>query len=260
MKPESLGDFLAWKPPAITQLIGSGILIPQGKIILFGPYKSWKSMTAIDLSFKLACGKPWLGFPTVLSTVLVIQLEIPKAAYQKRVNKYCFGNQLSPLNNLFFITTRNLKLDKGWGVALLEQWIAETKANIVVVDPIFKVVSGRLTDEFDVRQFTDRLDDVIEKHQVSFILIHHEGKDWVIEGERYDRGADAAFGSAVFGWWCDSSIELRAELEGSNRIDVSFPLLRLSEDEIKPIKVSINRSNLVFTNHTEHIKEDYNGT
>ena len=176
MKPESLGDFLAWRPPFITQLIGNGILIPQGKIILFGPYKSWKSMTAIDLAFKLSnakaqvmidafqdflhsvtaidlafklsSGKPWLGFKTTLSTVLVIQLEIPKTEYQKRVNKYCFGNKLSPLNNLFFVTIRNLKLDKGWGVEMLNQWITETKAQVVIIDPIYKVVSGHLTSIF----------------------------------------------------------------------------------------------------------------
>lgn len=247
MRPESLQDFLAWKAPYIRQLIGNGILIPQGKIILFGPYKSWKSMTSIDLAFKLATGKPWLGFPTTLSTVLVIQLEIPKAAYQERVRKYALGNKLSPLTNLYFLTIRSLKLDKGWGIALLDQWITEIKPQVIIVDPIFKVISGRLTDEYDVRQFTDRMDEVIDKHKVSLILIHHEGKDWIIEGERYDRGADAAFGSAVFGWWCDSSIELRTESEGSNVVDVSFPLLRLAEDDIKSFKVEIDRSNLVFT-------------
>lgn len=205
-------------------------------------------MTAIDLAFKLSTGKPWLGFKTTLSTVLVIQLEIPKAAYQKRIQKYALGNKLSPLNNLFFITIRNLKLDKGWGLALLDQWINEIHPQVIIIDPIFKVVSGRLTDEYDVRQFTDRMDEVIEKHKASIILIHHEGKDWIVEGERYDRGADAAFGSAVFGWWCDSSIELRTESEGSNLVNMSFPLLRLAEDDIKPIKVEINRSNLVFIN------------
>ena len=247
MKPESLQDFLAWKPPHIRQLIGNGILIPQGKIIIFGPYKSWKSMTSIDLAFKLATGKPWLEFPTVLSTVLVIQLEIPKAAYQERVRKYAFGNKLSPLTNLYFMTIRSLKLDKGWGLALLDQWIDEIKPQVIIIDPIFKVISGRLTDEYDVRQFTDRMDEVIDKHKVSIVLIHHEGKDWIVEGERYDRGADAAFGSAVFGWWCDSSIELRTEVEGGNVVDISFPLLRLAEDDIKSFKVKIDRSNLVFT-------------
>ena len=248
MKPESLQDFLAWRPPHIQELIGNGILIPQGKIILFGPYKSWKSMTAIDLSFKLASGKPWLGFKTTLSTVLIVQLEIPKFAYQQRITKYTFGNKLNPATNLYFMTIRNLKLDKGWGLAMLEQWIAEVKPQVVIIDPVFKVVSGRLTDEFDVRQFTDRMDEIIDKHHVILILIHHEGKDWVIEGERYDRGADAAFGSAVFGWWCDSSIELRTDYEGSNRITMNFPLLRLAQDDIKPIVVEVDRSTLVFTN------------
>ena len=245
-KPESLTDFLAWRSPFVHQLIGNGILIPQGKIILFGPYKSWKSMTAIDLSFRLATGQPWLGFHTQLSTVLVVQLEIPKFAYQQRVQKYALGNKLNPANNLFFITIRNLKLDKGWGLALLDQWITQTNAQVVIIDPIFKVVSGRLTDEYDVRQFTDRMDEVIEKHKVSIVLIHHEGKDWIVDGEHYDRGADAAFGSAVFGWWCDSSIELRTESESSNIVEYNFPLLRLAEDDIPSFKVRINREDLTF--------------
>lgn len=254
-KPESLADFLAWRPPHIEYLIGNNILIPQGKIMLFGPYKSWKSMTGIDLSFKLASGKPWLTFPTTLSTVLVIQLEIPKAAYQKRVNKYVFGNKLNPSHNLFFITTRNLKLDKGWGAALLKQWIAETNAQVVIIDPVFKVVSGRLTDEYDVRQFTDRMDELIEDTKVSLVLIHHEGKDILVEGEVYDRGADAAFGSAVFGWWADSTIELRAKYEGSNVVDIKFPLLRLAEDEIKPMTFMVDRGTLVFNIIKKEVSE-----
>ena len=243
--PESLPDFLAWKPPFTKQLIAGGLLIPQSRMILFGPYKSWKSMTAIDISFKLAGGKPWLGFPTTASRVLVIQLEIPKAEYQKRVQKYALGNHLNP-SNLNLVSIRNLKLDKGWGIALLDKWITQTKAQIVVIDPIYKVVSGRLTDEYDVRQFTDRMDEIMDRHSVSLILIHHEGKDWVVEGERYNRGADAAFGSAVFGWWCDSSIELRTESEGSNVVNYSFPLLRLAEADIQPFKVVINREDLTF--------------
>jgi len=123
---------------------------------------------------------------------------------------------------------------------------------------MFKVVSGRLTDEYDVRQFTDRMDEVIEKHRISLVIIHHEGKDWIVEGERYDRGADAAFGSAVLGWWCDSSIELRTEQEGSNKVDIRFPLLRLAEDEIPPMKIQINRNNLVFNVIEKGVKEDYN--
>jgi len=203
-------------------------------------------MTAIDLSFKLASGKPWLGFPTVASTVLVVQLEIPKHGYQERVEKYSIGNKLTP-DTIYFHSVRNLKLDKGWGIAQLEEWIQYTHAQVVVIDPIYKVVSGRLSDEYDVRQFTDRMDEIIDKHKVSLVLIHHEGKDLVIEGEKYDRGADASFGSAVFGWWCDSSIELRSDGEGSSIVEYRFPLLRLSQTDIQPFKVSINRDNLVFT-------------
>jgi len=249
-KPESLTELLSWKAPYITNLIGNGILVPQGRLIIFGPYKSWKSMTAIDLSLRLASGVPWLGFPTTASSVLVIQLEIPKYSYQMRVQKYVLGNKLNP-TNIHFMNIRNLKLDKGWGLTLLENWIQQTGAQIVVIDPIYKVVSGRLTDEYDVRQFTDRMDEIIDKYKVGLVLIHHEGKDLIIEGERYDRGADASFGSAVFSWWCDSGIELRAQYVGSNIVEYRFPLLRLAQNDIPSFKVTINRSNLVFEKHEE---------
>lgn len=247
MNPESLAEFLSWKPPYIKEIIGNRLLIPQGKMIIFGPKKSWKSMTSIDLAFKLATGHRWLGFRTTQCRVLAIQLEIAKFAYQERVTKYAMGNKLSPLDNLFFMSTRNLKLDKPWGVELLKQWITYTRAEVVIVDPAYKVISGRLTDEWDVRQFTDRMDEVAEVMNVAIVIVNHEGKFWLVDGEKYDRGADAQFGSDVFGWWCDSSIELKAEYEGSNKVHVRFPLLRLSPDDIKPIDMVIDRSNLVFS-------------
>lgn len=247
LRPESLTDFLAWKPPHIKQLVGCGLLIPQGKAILVGKYKSWKSMTAIDLGFKLASGQRWLGFPTHMSTVLAIQLEIPKFAYQERVLKYVLGNKLNP-SNLYFITAPTLKLDKGWGIAQLDAWINEIHPQVIIIDPIYRVVTGRLTDEYDVRQFTDRIDDIIERHKVSVVLVHHEGKDMIVEGERVDRGADASFGSAVFGWWAQTLIELRkVGGDNSSTIQVSFPLTSLAVEELKPLTVEINRDNLVFT-------------
>jgi len=256
MKPESLSEFLAWKPPVIRYYVGKGLLVQEGKMILFGAYKSWKSMTAIDLAFRLATGTPWLGFQTSKATVLTIQMEIPKFEYQKRVNKYAFGNQLAPMDNLYLVTAPALKLDKGWGVALLDQWICDCRPQVVIIDPVYRVVSGRLTDEYDVRQFTDRIDELINKHHISVVLVHHEGKELIVEGERYDRGADASFGSAVFGWWAQTSVEVRkVGGENSSTINVRFPLTSLADEEVKPITVDINRNNLRFT-----IKEDGNGT
>ena len=131
-EPESLQEFIAWKPPYIRQVISHGILVPQGRMELFGPKKSWKSMAAIDLGFRLSTGTPWLGFNTVKSTVLLIQLEIPKFAYQERVIKYATGNKLSPMTNLYLHTTRNLKLDKGWGIQLLDRWVDNIKPQILI--------------------------------------------------------------------------------------------------------------------------------
>ncbi len=245
-KPESLGQFLAWRAPHIKTLIGANILIPQGKLILCGAYKSWKSMTAMDMAFCLSSGRPWYGFNTTQSTVLVVQLEIPKYAYQDRVIKYFRNHEGQPIDNIYFVHTRNLKIDKTWGRDTLKYWIDVTGAQIVVIDPAYKVISGHLIDEYDVGRFTDTIDEIIEEKKVSFVIVHHEGKSMYVEGEKVDRGADASYGSAKFGWWTDTQINLRTQQEGGNVIDMSFPLLRLAVNDIKPFTFKVNRDTLEF--------------
>ncbi len=245
-QPESLGQFLTWRAPRIRTIVGSNILIPQGKLILCGAYKSWKSMTAMDLAFCISQGRPWFGFTTTQSNVLVVQLEIPKAAYQDRVIKYFKHHEGQPIDNLFFLSTRLLKLDKGWGKNLLKQWIDMTQAQIVVIDPIYKTVSGHLIDEYDVGLFTDAIDEIIEEKKVTFILVHHEGKGTYVEGEKLDRGADASYGSAKFGWWVDTQIGLKTQMQGGNVIDISFPLLRLAVNDIPSFTYEVSRETLEF--------------
>ena len=246
-KPESLGQFLAWKPPHIRTLIGSNLLIPQGKLLLVGTYKSWKSMTAMDMGFCISQGRPWFGFPTTKSTVLMVQLEIPKFAYQDRVIKYFTHHDGIPIDNIYFVTTRLLKLDKKWGKDILKTWIDMTQAQVVIIDPIYKTMSGHLIDEYDVGLYTDAIDEIIEEKKVSFIQVHHEGKSTYVEGERIDRGADASYGSAKFGWWVDTQIGLKPKHEGSNIVDISFPLLRLAVNDIPSFTYEVSRETLNFT-------------
>jgi len=256
-KPESLGQFLIWKPPFIRTLIGSNILIPQGKLILCGAKKSYKSMTSMDMSFCLSAGRPWFGFPTVKSTVLVVQLEIPKFAYQDRVKKYFFNHEGQPIDNLFFQHTRNLKLDKPWGRDTLKTWIDTCQAQIVVIDPAYKVTSGHLVDEFDIGKLTDTLDEIIEEKKVSFIIVHHESKDiYTTDGVKINRGADASYGSAKFGWWVDTQINLDRRGEHGSTIDISFPLLRLATNDIPPFTFKVDRDTLKFSMEVKEVQHE----
>lgn len=245
-KPESLGQFLAWKPPHIKTLIGANILIPQGKLILCGAYKTWKSMTAMDMAFCLSMGRPWFGFPTNISTVLVVQLEIPKFAYQDRVQKYFQYHVGQPLSNLHFVTTRLLKLDKSWGKDILKTWIDMTQAQVVFIDPIYKTISGHLVDEHDVGIWTDNIDEIIDDKKVTFVSVHHESKPMYAEGVQINRGPAASYGSAKFGWWTDTQIELETQSPGSNIVDISFPLLRLAVNDIPSFTYEVDRDTLEF--------------
>lgn len=237
-------ELLNWQPPKVTYIIDKGILVPQTKMILFGRFETWKSMIAMHTSFCLATGKPWFGFTTLPTTCYTLQIEIPKAQYQKRVAKYCKGNNTYP-NNIFFRTEYYIKLDQGYGVNDLTKDIEQAMPQVIILDPVYKVVSGRLTDEYDTRKFLDRMDILMDKYKFALILIHHDRKPQVIGGEIYQSAMDI-FGSSIFIDWCDTAIRtIKGGVDGE--VIMSFEKVRhAEEEEIKPITVKINRDNLTF--------------
>ena len=76
--PQSLQTILSQPPNYPRALIGGGLLFASTKMIIYGRYKSLKSMLGLDMAFSLASGTSWLGFdpPKDGSKVLYLQLEI----------------------------------------------------------------------------------------------------------------------------------------------------------------------------------------
>jgi len=244
VKAETLQELLAWQPPKITYIIDKGILVPQTKLIIFGRWQTWKSMIAMHTGFCLATGRPWFGYNTVQTTNYSLQIEIPKPEYQKRVAKYCYGNGISS-DNIFFRTEYYIKLDQGYGLDDLTKEIEEAKPQVVIIDPIFKIVSGRLTDEYDMRKFMDRMDALMGTYKFALILIHHDRKPQIVGGEIYQSASDI-FGTSVFIDWCDTAIRT---MEGGvdGEVIMQFEKVRHAEEEqIKPMTIRIDRRNLTF--------------
>jgi len=246
MKADSLSELLAWEPPPIIPIIAGGLLLPQTKMFLYGRYKSWKSMIAIHTAFCIAGGKPWFGFRTTATTTLMLQVEIPKVQYRNRVHKYAQGNNITKLDNLHFLTESYIKLDKGFGCSSLEQEIVRLKPGVVIVDPLFEVVSGRLTDEFDMRQFTDRMNMLMNKHHFALIIIHHDRKPQIFEGQSVNLGSQDMFGTVYFLGWCDTAIKIEPQ-QTDAEVRMVPDVVRHAEDELKPFMVAVDRKTLRFS-------------
>jgi hypothetical protein len=253
MRADSVGDLYRWNPPPIIPIIEE-IMFPQNKVFIYGRYKSWKSMLAMHTGYCLAQGTPWFGFNTTKSVVLVVQCEIQKYQYKIRSDKYADGNQLSDKlakriaceENLHIASEPYIKLDQGFGYQALEAEIYRLHPTVIIIDPLYKVVSGRLSDEWEMRKFTDRVDMLIDKHKVSVIIIHHDRKEQIQEGQVMNRGSQEMYGTVFFQGWCDSSVRLEVQDGNENEVDVIPDILRNAQQDIKPFRVAIDKKTLQF--------------
>jgi len=243
MKADTLKELLEWTPPHQDYIIDRGILAPQTKLIIFGRFQTWKSMIAMHTGFCLATGRPWFGFKTKQSAVYSLQTEIPKPEFQKRIHKYCLGNQTYP-DNIYLRTEHYIKLDEAYGNDDISKELEESLPQVLIIDPLYKVMRGRLTDDYDARRLIDRLDLLIAKYKVAIILVHHDRKPIVVDGAIQQSAMDM-FGSSIFIDWCDSSIRVNP-LKADGEVVLTFEKARNAEEELKPLQIKVNRNDLTF--------------
>ena len=253
MEPQRLDNFLAWEPNYPEAVIGSGLLYPQNKAIIYGREKSFKSMAALDLSMALTTSRPWHGFEVKGEhTVLYLQMEIPHPLLHKRLVKMheawgdLYVGSQRMREHLYVWTEPFLKLDVPAGIAVLVKALKELKPTVVILDPLYKVLTGNILDPNSARAFTDSLDLLINQYQFSLILIHHTRQSTA--DEQTNGAAEDMLGSSVFRWWADTIIKVvkKGERDRKAQIELSFDLVRHAEDLIEPREVIFDREDLLF--------------
>jgi len=242
MPIENIYDLINWKPPDIKSIISEGVLLPENRMIIFGPAKSWKSMLSIHTAFTLATGEPWFNYKTSKSVVFIFQVELPKNVFRDRVIKYAKGrfgsypNNLPP--NILFESEHYTKLDTSFGMAMLDKELEEVRRRfpdlplVLILDPLYKLMSGHITDEYDVRRILDNLDELRKKHSMSIIIIHHSRLTRLdASGNIIDLGPEEAMGSSYLNNWTDTMIQVKLlnPHTGADKTEMSFVLVRHGE-------------------------------
>jgi RecA-family ATPase len=240
VEPQSLTNFLSWKPPNLTPIIDKGILYEGSKAILYGRYKSLKSMIALDFSMKLMQGKPWIGFktPEEGQTVLHLQLEIAHPLLHKRVVP--MARETTPKKDVYFWTEHYMKLDDSVGFNQLHEQLEKIRPNVLVIDPVYKIIKGNPLDAHAVQLLFDNLDKLIAEYNLAILLISHTRKG------AYDdplSGSDDLLGSVLYSAWADSIIKVERKAHGL--LEVKFEVIRHAEEEINSVMVKMDE-NLQF--------------
>lgn len=238
---QSYQDIMLWRPPPVKDVIGGGILYEGTKLVIFGLPKRHKSVVAQQLAFCVAVGTQWLGFPTERMVVGYVQGEVPRPMFRLRTLKMG-RNQTVPDGYLYFMTDMTLKLDRDSGMKDLCHNIETIKAQLLIVDPIWKFTSG--SEEANLLHFTDNMDYLIKHYGMTIVLIHHARKEKsTMAGDVIDQGGSELRGP-VLEAWADGIIRIRGDIESDERT-LDFEL-RHAEQFVPRMDIKLDRSRLWF--------------
>ncbi|MBO0962001.1 AAA family ATPase [Neobacillus sp. MM2021_6] len=207
--PESLTDYWDHMPELAPPLI-EGVLRQGHKMLMAGPSKAGKSFALIELSIAIAEGTKWLGWPCTKGKVLYVNLELDRASALHRFKDVYQALGLRP-NNINNIDIWNLRgksvpMDK-LAPKLIRR--AQKKNYIaVIIDPIYKVLTGDENSADQMAHFTNQFDKIATELGSSVIYCHHHSKG--TQGNK--KSMDRASGSGVFARDPDALIDL-VELE-----------------------------------------------
>jgi hypothetical protein len=122
-----------------------GVLHLGGKLVCGGGSKSFKTWLLIDLAVSVVSGTPWLnGYLTTKGRVLYMNLELPKAYCEKRIQTICDEHQIKLESGMLDVW--NLR-----GYAMrwqeLQRRIRTDVYALIIIDPIYKVLLGRVENQ-----------------------------------------------------------------------------------------------------------------
>lgn len=209
---ETLSTYKDAPPPLPEELI-SGILRSGHKMLISGSSKAGKSFLLMELCVALAEGRQWLGFACKKSRVLYVNLEIdPASAVNRFLNIYAVLG--IPADHMEDIVIWNLRghavpLDKL--VPKLVRRIRHMKLDAIVIDPIYKVITGDENNASDMGAFCNQFDKICTETGCATIYCHHHSKG----AQGMKKAMDRASGSGVFARDPDAQLDM-IELELSD--------------------------------------------
>ena len=204
-EPESLVECWNNLPQLAPPLI-EGILRQGHKMLVAGPSKAGKSFTLIELCIAIAEGKKWLNWQCAQGKTLYVNLELYRPSCLHRFKDVYNALGIKP-NNLSNIDIWNLRgksipMDK-LAPKLIRR--ASKKDYIaVVIDPIYKVITGDENSADQMANFCNQFDKICNELGTSVIYCHHHSKG----SQGGKRSMDRASGSGVFARDPDALLDL----------------------------------------------------
>ena len=201
---ESLYDRIRKAEPLSQPIIGTeerGLLRRGHKMLVQGPSKAGKSMLLIELAIAMATGSDWLGYPCSRGRVLYVNLEIDPPSLDCRFRKVA-DDVLTKgtagddwMRNVDVWNLRGKSSPMDVLAPRLIRRMAGKDYSMVIVDPLYKVITGDENSASEMARFCNQFDKVTSQTGASVVYCHHHSKGFQGAKRAIDRGS----GSGVFG-------------------------------------------------------------
>lgn len=182
-------------PPLAPPLI-EGVLRQGHKMLLAGPSKAGKSYALIELCVSIAEGKPWLGWKCAQGRVMYVNLELDKASCLHRFADIYKAMNWQPEHidniDIWNLRGRSVPMDKL--APKLIRRAAKKSYIAIIIDPIYKVITGDENSADQMAAFCNQFDRVATELGAAVIYCHHHSKG----SQGGKRSMDRASGSGVF--------------------------------------------------------------
>ncbi|MDY7113607.1 hypothetical protein SAMN04515649_1239 [Eubacterium callanderi] len=213
-EPESMASVWDHLPELSPPLI-QNVLRMGHKLLLAGPSKAGKSFALIELCIAIAEGRKWLEWPCKKGKVLYVNLELDRASCLHRFKDVYQALNLKPENlaniGIWNLRGKSVPMDKL--APKLIRRAAKKDYIAVVIDPIYKVITGDENSADQMATFCNQFDKICTELGTAVIYCHHHSKG----SQGGKRAMDRASGSGVFARDPDALLDL-IELELNDNI------------------------------------------
>lgn len=220
---ENAADFWNDMPELAPPLI-EGVLRQGHKMLIAGPSKAGKSFALIELCAAIAEGREWFGWRVAQGRVLYVNLELDKASCEHRFADIykALGWNPDNLRNIDIWNLRGKSVPMDRLAPKLIRRAAKRNYLAIIIDPIYKVITGDENSADQMAHFCNQFDKVCTELGCAVIYCHHHSKG--AQGSK--RSMDRASGSGVFARDPDALLDL---------IELELPEALVREEQNKAV-------------------------
>lgn len=212
--PESLESVWDALPELAPTLI-DGVLRQGHKMLIAGPSKAGKSFLLIEMCIAIAEGRKWTDWKCTQGKIMYVNLELDRASCLHRFKDVyqALGWEPRSLKNIDIWNLRGKSRPMDKLAPMLIRRAAKSNYIAIIIDPIYKVITGDENSADQMANFCNQFDKVCTELGVAVIYCHHHSKG----SQGGKKSMDRASGSGVFARDPDALLDL-IELETTDAL------------------------------------------